>query len=163
MKQEIKTLKSIDDTEYSEQVSKLRYAMVRDGLKQEHIKRSFALVYHTVVRNLRMRPYKVQLMAGWIMMKGMLAEMETGEGKTLSATFPACTAALAKIPVHIITANDYLAARDAKLMQPVYQALGLSVGVVIAGTPAAERRAAYACDITYCTSKQLALDYLRDR
>lgn len=159
----LKTLRDMDKTEYTEHVSQLRYAMVRDGLTDQHVIQSFALVYYTILRKLKMRPYKVQVMAGWVMMLGKLAEMETGEGKTLSATFPACTAAMAKIPVHIITANDYLAARDAMLMQPVYQALGLSVGVVTGDTPADQRRDAYACNIVYCTSKQLALDYLRDR
>ena len=163
VKQQLKSLKAMDKIEYAEHLAQLRYAMVRDGLTDAHIEQSFAFIYFTIIRKLKMRPYKVQLMAGWVMTQGKLAEMETGEGKTLTATFPACTAAMAKIPVHIITANDYLAERDAMLMQPVYQALGLSVGIVTANTPADKRRAAYACNITYCTSKQLALDYLRDR
>ncbi len=75
-----------------------------------------------------MRHFDVQLMGGWVMLRGMLAEMETGEGKTLTATLPACTAALAGIPVHVITVNDYLVERDAEAMGPVYRALGLSVG-----------------------------------
>jgi preprotein translocase subunit SecA len=94
----------------------------------------------------------------------MLAEMETGEGKTLTATLPACAAALAGIPVHIITVNDYLVERDAALMGPVYAAFGLTVGTVRDGeTDPDARRAAYACDVTYVTNKQIAFDYLRDR
>jgi preprotein translocase subunit SecA len=89
--------------------------------------------------------------------------MATGEGKTLTATLVAGAAGLAGTPIHVITVNDYLVQRDAELMRPLYAALGLSVGVVIAGQNAAERRAAYACDITYCTNKELAFDYLRDR
>jgi preprotein translocase subunit SecA len=93
----------------------------------------------------------------------MVAEMETGEGKTLTATLPACTLALGGVPVHIITVNDYLAQRDAKWMAPVYDALGLKVGVIQHGIDPAARRAAYQCDITYCTNKEVAFDYLRDR
>jgi preprotein translocase subunit SecA len=89
--------------------------------------------------------------------------METGEGKTLTATLPATTAALAGIPVHIITVNDYLAERDAEHMGPLYAALGLSVGVVRQGMDPDARRAAYACDVTYCTNKEVAFDYLKDR
>ena len=93
----------------------------------------------------------------------MVAEMETGEGKTLTATLPAATAALAGMPVHVITVNDYLAQRDAESMGPLFRALGLSVGTIVDGMQHAERRAAYACDITYCTNKELVFDYLRDR
>jgi preprotein translocase subunit SecA len=110
-----------------------------------------------------MRHFDCQLRGGWILLNGMVAEMETGEGKTLTATLPACTAALAGLPVHVITVNDYLTARDAELMTPVYRMLGLSVGVVVNGKEPAARRAAYGCDVTYCTNKELAFDYLRDR
>ena len=80
-----------------------------------------------------MRHFDVQIMGGWILLHGMLAEMDTGEGKTLTATLPACTAALAGIPVHIVTVNDYLARRDAQAMAPIYQALGLTVGLITHG------------------------------
>ena len=96
-------------------------------------------------------------------LQGMVAEMETGEGKTLTATLPAATAALAGIPVHVVTVNDYLAGRDAEAMGPLYRALGLSVGLVVSGMDLAARRAAYACDVTYCTNKEVAFDYLKDR
>jgi preprotein translocase subunit SecA len=89
--------------------------------------------------------------------------METGEGKTLAATLAAATAALAGIPVHVITVNEYLVERDAKAMGPLYQSLGLTVGYVTQSMETEERRAGYACDITYCTNKQVAFDYLRDR
>lgn len=163
LKKQLRILRIMDDTEYAEHITRLHYAMVRDGLTREHICQSFALVFHAIKRELRMRPYKIQLLGAWLMMQGMLAEMTTGEGKTLTACFPACTAALAKIPVHIVTVSDYLAARDARLLQPVYQALGLTVGVVSADMSEAQRRSAYACHITYGTSKQFAGDYLRDR
>ena len=89
--------------------------------------------------------------------------MDAGEGKTLTATLPACTAALAGLPVHVITVNDYLAQRDAEWMGPIYRALGLTVGVIMHGMDQDKRRAAYACDVTYCTNKEIAFDYLRDR
>jgi preprotein translocase subunit SecA len=97
------------------------------------------------------------------MLQGMIAEMETGEGKTLTATLAASTAAMAGVPVHVVTVNDFLAARDARWMRPIYQALGLSVGTITEGMDAEQRRAAYRKDITYCTNKQLVFDYLKDR
>jgi preprotein translocase subunit SecA len=110
-----------------------------------------------------MRHFDVQVIGAFAMIKGMLAEMATSEGKTLTATLVAGAAGLAGVPIHIVTVNDYLAGRDAELMGPLYASLGLSVGIVVGGQNAAERRAAYACDITYCTNKELAFDYLRDR
>jgi preprotein translocase subunit SecA len=89
--------------------------------------------------------------------------METGEGKTLTATLPAATAALAGIPVHVITVNDYLTDRDAQWMGPVYRALGLTVGTVVHGLDPAQRREAYGANVTYCTNKEVAFDYLKDR
>jgi preprotein translocase subunit SecA len=102
-------------------------------------------------------------MGGWAMTMGMLAEMDTGEGKTLTATLPACAAALAGIPVHVISVNDYLVQRDAEAMGPIYRALGLSVGTILEREKDwAARKASYQCDVTYGTSKQIAFDYLRD-
>jgi preprotein translocase subunit SecA len=98
-----------------------------------------------------------------VLLDGMVAEMETGEGKTLTATLPACTVALSGIPVHIITVNDYLAKRDAEWMGPVFSALGLTVGVIQGGMDPMTRRAIYASDISYCTNKEVAFDYLKDR
>ena len=141
----------------------LGLALVREGLGDDLVARSFALVREVAQRTVGMTHYDVQLGAGLAMIHGMLAEMETGEGKTLAATLPAATAALAGIPVHVISVNDYLVQRDAEAMGPIYAALGLSVGAVTERLrdPVA-RRAAYACDITYVTSKQVAFDYLRD-
>jgi preprotein translocase subunit SecA len=141
----------------------LRGTLRREGLRDELVAATFALVREVAGRTVGMRHFDVQLRGGWILLQGMIAEMETGEGKTLTATLPACTAALAGFPVHVITVNDYLTARDAELMRPVYAALGLSVGVVVNGGDPASRRAAYACDVTYCTNKELTFDYLRDR
>ncbi len=141
----------------------LRSALALQGLTDTVVAHAFALIREVAQRTLGMAHYDVQLDAGWAMVNGMLAEMETGEGKTLAATLPAATAALAGIPVHVISVNDYLVQRDADAMRPIYEALGLSVGTVterLAGWEA--RREAYACDITYVTGKQVAFDYLKD-
>jgi preprotein translocase subunit SecA len=139
--------------------SRLALAGPADALAPE----CFAIVRELAYRTLGTPHYDVQLMAGWVMARGMLAEMETGEGKTLAATLPASAAALAGIPVHVISSNDYLVQRDAEALRPLYQALGLSVGTVTESQrDPATRRAAYACDITYGTAQQIAFDYLRD-
>jgi preprotein translocase subunit SecA len=140
----------------------LRAQLRRRGC-QPHFARAFAVVREAATQTLGIRHFDVQLIGGWIMLNGMIAEMDTGEGKTLTATLPAATMALAGFPVHVVTVNDYLAQRDARLMQPLYQALGLSVGVVTSGMSIEARRQAYARDITYCTNKELVFDYLRDR
>ena len=141
----------------------LRAALVKDGLTDGPVAEAFALVREIAARLLSQRHFDVQVAGGHALLQGLVAEMQTGEGKTLTATLPACTAALAGLPVHIVTVNDYLAARDAELMGPVYRALGLSVGVVVHGLTPEARRAAYACDVTYCTNKELVFDYLKDR
>jgi preprotein translocase subunit SecA len=124
---------------------------------------AFALVREAASRTIGLRHFDVQLAGGWALLNGMIAEMETGEGKTLAATLAAATAALSGRAVHVITVNDYLAQRDAEWMGPIYQALGLSVGCVKGGMDPDSRRAAYGCDITYCSNKEIAFDYLRDR
>jgi len=125
--------------------------------------RSFALIRELAQRTLGMSQYDVQLIGGWIMLEGMVAEMQTGEGKTLTATLPAATVALTGDPVHVVSVNDYLVQRDADTMGPLYAALGLSVGVIQEDMQPDERREAYACDITYVSNKQITFDYLRDR
>jgi preprotein translocase subunit SecA len=141
----------------------LRRHLGREGLTEPLIARCFAVVREVAHRTVGMSPYDVQLMGGWAMARGMLAEMDTGEGKTLTATLPACAAALAGIPVHVISVNDYLVQRDAEAMGPIYRALGLSVGTILEREKDwAARKAAYQCDVTYGTSKQIAFDYLRD-
>ena len=135
----------------------------QEGFQQGLVARAFALVREAAGRTVNMRHRDVQLMGGAVLLNGMVAEMETGEGKTLTATLPACTLALGGVPVHIITVNDYLARRDAEWMGPVYRALGLTVGTIIHGLDPATRREAYRCDVTYCTNKEVAFDYLRDR
>ena len=134
-----------------------------EGFRDELVALSFALVSEFASRRLGMRHHDVQLYGGRVMLNGMIAEMETGEGKTLTATLPAATAALAGVPVHVVTVNDFLVARDASWMGPVYRALGLTVGTITEELTPEQCRLAYHCDITYCTNKQLVFDYLKDR
>jgi preprotein translocase subunit SecA len=143
--------------------ARLARGLRRQGLQEEFVAEAFALIREWSDRLIGLRPYRVQLLGGLALLRGQIAEMDTGEGKTLAATLPAGVAALAGIPVHIVTVNDYLAARDGQQMGPLFAALGLTVGVVQHGQSPAERRAAYAADITYCTNKELGFDYLRDR
>ena len=126
------------------------------------IEPGFALVREAGRRTLGMRHFDVQLIGGIVLHEGKIAEMKTGEGKTLVATLPAYLNALAGRGVHIVTVNDYLARRDAEWMAPIYRMLGLTVGVIVHDLDDAQRRAAYAADITYGTNNELGFDYLRD-
>ena len=129
-----------------------------DGLLPE----VFAIGREAAARTLRLRPYDVQIAAGVALHRGRVAQLATGEGKTLAAVLPAALHAMPGRGVHIFTANDYLARRDAEWMAPVYAAFGLRSAHVIQGMSAAERRAAYAADVTYVTAKEAGFDYLRD-
>jgi preprotein translocase subunit SecA len=151
------------DRKILEESLSLRPLLRREGYKDELVGKAFALVREVAHRTLSMRHVDVQLIGGLVLLKGMVAEMETGEGKTLTATLPASALALAGVPVHIITVNDYLAKRDADWMRPIYEGLGLRVGSIVHGMDPAARREAYRCDITYCTNKEVTFDYLRDR
>ncbi len=144
-------------------VAEIRAALHAEGLTEPLCARAFAAIREYAGRRLDMRHYDVQLAGGWVMLKGLVAEMETGEGKTLTATLPAATAALAGVPVHIVTVNDFLVERDAQWMRPLYDALGLTVGTITEGLSQEARRAAYACDVVYASNKQIVFDYLRDR
>ena len=146
-----------------QRVHAVRAGLSRHGFTEALLIEAFALIRNTSTRVLGHRPYDTQIIAARIMLDKQVAEMATGEGKTLAAAVCAAAGALAGVPVHVITVNDYLAARDAASLRPLYGALGLSVGHVAAAHDVAARRAAYACDITYCTAKELVFDYLRDR
>ena len=123
---------------------------------------AFAAIREAADRVLGMRPYPVQLIGGIVLHQGRIAEMKTGEGKTLVAILPCYLNALAGRGVHVVTVNEYLAKRDSEWMGKVHRYMGLSVGLVIPGMRSAERREAYAADITYCTNNELGFDYLRD-
>ena len=153
----------LDVASLQQQRDAIRYALLRDGLEQSLVLRCFALTREYAARILHMRHYDEQLFGAWVIVNGSMAEMATGEGKSFTATLAAATAAMAGIPVHVITTNEYLAARDADKMRPLFAALGLSVATVLESMDLASKRAAYRCDITYCTNKQVAFDYLRDR
>ncbi|NJD35993.1 MAG: prepilin peptidase [Betaproteobacteria bacterium] len=156
-------LAALTDKEIKECIPDLRRRLYSEGLEESLVARSFAIIREISGRRLGMRPFDVQLLGGRVMLDGKIAEMETGEGKTLTATLPACTAALAGIPVHIVTVNDFLVMRDAAWMTPIYKFLSLSVGTITEGMAPEARRAAYACDITYGTNKQMVFDYLKAR
>jgi preprotein translocase subunit SecA len=156
-------LVNLPDRRLRELADELRARLLSASLQSHAMALSFALAREAARRHVGMRHFHVQLLGGAAMMGGALAEMETGEGKTLTALLPAITAALMGRPVHIITVNDYLARRDAEQLAPVYNALGLSVGLVEHGQLPEERQRAYASDVTYCTNKELVFDYLRDR
>ncbi len=145
------------------ELHKLRLAILHQGLRDENVVKSFGLIREFGERVLQMRHYDSQIRGGLILLQGKVAEMETGEGKTLTATLPAVTMALAAVPVHVISVNDYLTQRDAENMQPLYRAMGLKTGCVVQGVPPDERRRAYRANITYVTNKELVFDYLRDR
>jgi preprotein translocase subunit SecA len=136
---------------------------LRGGITAASAAQAFALIRVVATRQLGLTPYDVQLMAAWSMLRGRMAELATGEGKTLAASLAAATAALAGRMVHVVTVNDYLAERDHAQLSPLYRALGLTAGLVVHGQTPAERRAAYACDIVYASNKEVVFDYLRDQ
>ncbi len=123
---------------------------------------AFATVREAAKRVLGQRPYDVQLIGGMVLHEGAIAEMKTGEGKTLVATLPTYLNALEGKGVHVVTVNDYLARRDAQWMGRLYNFLGLTVGIIVHGIEDEDRQAAYACDITYGTNNEFGFDYLRD-
>ena len=156
-------LESMSEAVMTMHIQRLRSKLVCHGLEDETMALSFATIREVSKRTLGMRHFNVQLFGGWIMVRGMVAEMETGEGKTLTSTLASCTAALAGIPVHVITANDYLASRDASTLSPLYHRLGLTVATVIEGMEPEQRQRSYQANIVHTTNKQIAFDYLRDR
>jgi preprotein translocase subunit SecA len=156
-------LSPLADREFRKRSLAVRY-QVKSGEKLDRlVPEAFALVRESARRNLQMRHFDVQLVGGIALFSGSIAEMETGEGKTLTATLPLYLHALAGKGAHLATVNDYLAARDADWMRPVYEALGLTVGVIQTADTPDQRREAYGCDITYGTAKEFGFDFLRDR
>ncbi|MBK7250607.1 MAG: preprotein translocase subunit SecA [Gammaproteobacteria bacterium] len=156
------TIQAMNDEQLRAQTDAFR-ARLRSGTKlEELVPEAFAVVREAARRTLRMRHFDVQLVGGMALHEGRIAEMRTGEGKTLVATLPAYLNALTGEGVHIVTVNEYLAQRDADWMAPVYRFLGMSVGVIRNSQASAEKREAYACDITYGTNNEFGFDYLRD-
>ncbi len=152
----------LSDEELRAQTDVLK-ARLKDGETLDDILYdAFAVTREAAKRVLNMKHYKVQIMGGICLHQGRVAEMKTGEGKTLVATLPAYLNALTGEGVHVVTVNDYLASRDAEWMGKVYKFLGLTVGVAISGMEDEEKKKAYACDITYGTNNEMGFDYLRD-
>ncbi|MGV8934578.1 MAG: DEAD/DEAH box helicase [Gallionellaceae bacterium] len=156
-------IKNLDDMELVEALNATCIEMRKYGFTDNLLARAFAAVREASRRILGMRHHNVQLLGGWALLQGMIAEMATGEGKTLVATLAACTAAAAGASVHVITVNDYLAERDAKDNAPLYNFFNLSVGTVIQGMTPEQRREQYACDVVYVSNKEVVFDYLKDR
>ena len=156
------SMQALSDEALRGKTAELRTRLERGETLDDILPEAFAAVREAAFRVLGMRPYRVQLIGGIILHQGRIAEMKTGEGKTLVAILPAYLNALTGEGVHIVTVNDYLAKRDSEWMGKVYRYMGLSVGLIIHDMSPDERRRAYAADITYCTNNELGFDYLRD-
>ena len=156
------TYHAMSEEELKGMTEKLRARLAAGETEDDILPDAFATVREAADRVLGIRPYRVQLIGGMVLHQGRIAEMKTGEGKTLVATLPAYLNALSGKGVHVVTVNDYLARRDSEWMGKVYRYLGLTVGLIVNGLTADQRRAAYACDITYATNNELGFDYLRD-
>src|SRR5579862_3165733 len=155
-------LQGLTDTQLRERTDWLRGRLAQGETEEDILVDAFATVREAAKRTLGQRHFDVQMLGGMVLHKGMIAEMKTGEGKTLVATLPVYLNALAGKGVHVVTVNDYLAKRDSEWMGQIYQFLGLSVGCIVHELDNPERRAAYAADITYGTNNELGFDYLRD-
>ena len=156
------TFQALSDEELSAKTTEFKERLSRGETLDDILPEAFAAVREASVRTLEMRHFDVQLIGGIVLHQGKIAEMKTGEGKTLAATLPLYLNALTGRGAHLVTVNDYLAQRDAEWMGVVYKALGLSVGVIVHGMNDSERKQAYACDITYGTNNEFGFDYLRD-
>ena len=154
--------KALSDAELQAKTPEFKERLAKGETLDDILPEAFAALREAADRVLGLRPYRVQLIGGIVLHQGRIAEMKTGEGKTLVATLPAYLNALAGEGVHIVTVNDYLAKRDSEWMGKVYRFMGLSVGLIIHGLTKAERKAAYAADITYGTNNEMGFDYLRD-
>ncbi len=154
---------SATDEELRLRLRQAAYGMRRDGLIDSHLVSAFATIREGSRRVLGKRHHDVQLLAGRVLLQGKIAEMATGEGKTLAGTLAVCAAAASGAMVHVVTVNDYLAERDAEENTPLYEFFGFSVGVVLQDMSIPDRQSAYACPVVYVSNKELTFDYLKDR
>ena len=154
--------KNISDDDLRNKTNEFRDRLSKGETLDDILPEAFAVVAEASSRVLGMRHFRVQLIGGMILHQGRIAEMKTGEGKTLVATLPVYLNALSGKGVHVVTVNDYLAKRDGTWMGKLYKFLGLSVGIVLGGMNSEEKRKAYSCDITYGTNNEFGFDYLRD-
>ncbi|MBQ6892109.1 MAG: preprotein translocase subunit SecA, partial [Clostridia bacterium] len=153
---------AMTDEELRQQTALFKERLNKGETLDDLLPEAFAVVREAAVRTVGMRHFDVQLLGGMVLHQGRIAEMKTGEGKTLVATSPAYLNALTGKGVHIVTVNDYLAKRDAQWMGKIHRFLGLTVGCIVHDLDADERREAYNCDITYGTNNEFGFDYLRD-
>ncbi len=158
----VDALAAESDEQLRARTDKLRARLVAGETIDDILPEAFATAREAAARAVGLRPFDVQLVGGMVLHDGKISEMRTGEGKTLVATLPVYLNALAGKGVHVVTVNEYLAQRDAEWMGPIYRLLGLSVGVITSGQSQADKRAAYACDVTYGTNNEFGFDYLRD-
>jgi len=156
------SFQALSDEELQGKTAEFKERISQGETLEDLLPEAFAAVREASVRTLGMRPFDVQLIGGIVLHHGKIAEMKTGEGKTLAATLPLYLNALEGKGAHVVTVNDYLAQRDAEWMGAIYKFLGLSVGVIVHGMDDRERKEAYACDITYGTNNEFGFDYLRD-
>ena len=156
------SVRALDDAGLRARTEEFKRRVADGETLQQLLPEAFAVMRESAQRTLGMRPFDVQLVGGMVLHDGNIAEMRTGEGKTLVATLPVYLNALSGKGVHVVTVNEYLAQRDADWMRPAYEFLGLTVGVAKAGQTHEEKQAAYACDVTYATNNELGFDYLRD-
>jgi preprotein translocase subunit SecA len=155
-------MQALSDAELAAKTGEFRARLKQGERLDDLLPEAFAVVREAAQRTLKMRHFDMQLVGGIALHQGKIAEMRTGEGKTLVATLPAYLNALPGEGVHIVTVNEYLAQRDSEWMGPVFRFLGMSVGVIKNAQTSDEKRAAYACDITYGTNNEFGFDYLRD-
>ena len=155
-------IKTLSDEALRSKTNEFRERLKTGETLDDLLVEAFAVVRETSVRTLGMRPFDVQLIGGMVLHQGDIAEMRTGEGKTLVATLPAYLNALSNKGVHVVTVNEYLAKRDSEWMSPIYEFLELTVGVTSSNQPHEEKKLAYEADITYTTNNELGFDYLRD-
>ncbi|NNC56616.1 MAG: preprotein translocase subunit SecA [Woeseiaceae bacterium] len=156
------SMQALDDAALQAKTAEFRKRYEGGETLEALLPETFAVAREASMRTLHMRPFDVQLVGGMVLHDGNIAEMRTGEGKTLMSTLPAYLNAISNDGVHIVTVNEYLAQRDADWMRPIYEFLGLTVGVSKSGQSQEEKRAAYEADITYATNNELGFDYLRD-
>src|SRR4051794_30411637 len=152
----------LDDAELRSEADELRERARNGESIDDLLPEAFALVREAARRTIGQRHFDVQLIGGMVLHSGSIAEMKTGEGKTLTATLPVFLNTLAGDAVHVVTVNDYLARRDAEWMRPIYDALGVSVGAIQAGHEPPTRKLQYSCDVVYGTNSEFGFDYLRD-
>src|SRR5690242_1680484 len=156
------SIQALSDEQLRAKTAEFRQRIVQGATPDELMPEAFAVVREAGRRTLNMRHFDVQLIGGTVLHRGKIAEMKTGEGKTLVATAPVYLNALSGQGVHVVTVNDYLARRDSEWMGRIYKFLGMSVGVIVHDLDDEERRAAYGSDITYGTNNEFGFDYLRD-